>query len=119
LRYSEPDGHLDALAEYIAPSIASAVGLGPFDGPLLTRLSALDKTVRQFSVTDAPAENGHFPYLETLQGGLRSERLTALAVREGQTDLVMLRYLLEHSHDPVAALQAMRPLIAPGGMLLI
>lgn len=67
----------------------------------------------------AGAAPAGFPYLETLQACLRPGPLADVAKRYGRANLVLLRYLLEHSRDPVASLEGLKSLISPGGSLLI
>jgi hypothetical protein len=119
IRYTEPDAHLDAVVDCLDPSIATVFGLGPFDGPLLTRLGARRKQTCALDLGATQGENGVYPYLETLQDALRPDRLAAVAARHGGADLVVLRYLLEHSHDPIATLEGLKPLVAPRGALCI
>ncbi len=123
IKYNEPDRHLDDVAEKIGTALAgdcrSALGLGPFEAPLLDRLAfrgvkidAADLLARP----DAATTPDRYPYLETIQARLNAGGFANLSEKYG---LVSLRYVLEHSHDPLAALAAIKPLIAPGGMLLI
>lgn len=124
IRYNEPVAHLAAMAGRIrdlsvqpAPSV---VGVGPFDAPLLDGLSARGFTCRSLDLAaHLPAYAGRFPYLETLQELLRPATLGALAAGQGTADLVSCRYLLEHSHDPVASLHALQQLVSAGGTLLV
>jgi hypothetical protein len=126
IRYREPDAHLDDVVRRLLPSLSSgrarAIGVGPFDGPLLDRFE-------QHGVNPLPLDllgtrtSGHtagtYPNLETLQGLLRPAELAAIAAGCGNADIVVCRYVLEHSHDPVATLIGLKHLIGPGGTLLI
>ena len=126
LHYNEPDGHLDEVAGRLlrlsANRSATAIGVGPFDRPLLERLARYGI---EFSLVGPPDEEprliaeGKYPYLETFQARLRPVELAAMAERHGRADLVVCRYLLEHSHDPLATLVGLNQLIAADGMLLI
>ncbi|WP_315782729.1 class I SAM-dependent methyltransferase [Bradyrhizobium sp. SZCCHNPS1003] len=121
IRYREPEGHLDALVGELLslkPRACTALGTGPFEGPLLGRLQArgLTASALALGVDGAP---GRYPYLETWQATLRAERLAAEAAQLGTFDIVSCRYILEHTPEPVQALQALKVLLNPDGLLLI
>ncbi|MGA2045052.1 MAG: methyltransferase domain-containing protein [Roseiarcus sp.] len=131
IRYTEPHAHLDDLVESVlallkdagrAPAAGLALGLGPFEAPLLDRLAL--QGMRTEAPDLATAEDGAslaggFPYLETWQARLESGRLGRLAQKVGRADIVSCRYLLEHCHDPIASLQALGALLSPDGVLLL
>ena len=124
IRYNEPEAHLDSLAESLRgcfPAVdATAIGVGPFDGPLLDRLGKRAVACAELDLAaDARVEAGTFPYLETIQASLRPGILAGLAAQRGEADLVSCRYLLEHSHHPVAALRGLRALANPDGVVLV
>jgi SAM-dependent methyltransferase len=121
IRYREPEGHLDAVADAVLelrPRARRALGAGPFEQPLLARLSARGLSTAALELGIAPAQ-GRYPYLETWQAGLNRERLAVEAVRLGTFDLVSCRYILEHTPAPVQALEALKRLLSPDGLLLI
>lgn len=119
--YREPEGHLDAVTDAVLelrPQARQALGAGPFEQPLLTRLSARGLSTAALELDVAPAQ-GRYPYLETWQAGLNPERLAERAVRIGTFDLVSCRYIVEHTQAPVHALEALKHLLSPDGLLLI
>jgi len=121
IRYREPEGHLDALVGELLslnPRAGTVLGTGPFESPLLGRLQARGLAANALAL-DAPSAPGRHPYLETWQAGLHSERLAAEAARLGTYDIVSCRYIVEHTPEPVQALQALRHLLNPDGMLLV
>lgn len=120
LRYTEPEAHLDDLAERLRIR-GTAIGLGPFDRPLLDRLAkyGADVDVVRWPDMEPRRPDGGFPYLETYQSYLCDSPLGAVARERGKADLVALRYLLEHSHDPLASLRAMRQLLRDGGRVIV
>jgi SAM-dependent methyltransferase len=121
IRYREPEGHLDAMADAVLdlhPQARRALGAGPFEQPLLARLSARGLSTAALALDIAPAQ-GRYPYLETWQAGLNPQRLAATAVRLGTFDLVSCRYIVEHTQAPVSALEALKLLLSPDGLLLI
>ncbi|MGJ4994712.1 methyltransferase domain-containing protein [Bradyrhizobium sp. HKCCYLS3077] len=121
IRYREPEDHLDALAASLLslrPEAQRAIGTGPFELPLLSRLGArgLETSTLPIGV-DAPA--GRYPYLESWQTILNDERLSAASAQHGTFDIVSCRYIVEHSPTPVAALRALKHLLSPEGLLLV
>jgi SAM-dependent methyltransferase len=124
IKYREPDAHLDAfvdrlLAEH-AVGAASAFGVGPFDQPLLDRLDRRGLRISALDVRPPPsARDGGYPYLETWQLGLNAKRLAGFAGVRGKADIVCCRYLLEHCHDPLDALLAMRDVLSGDGVLIV
>jgi SAM-dependent methyltransferase len=121
IRYREPEGHLDAVADVVLdlrPPARRALGAGPFEQPLLARLSARGLSTAALELDIAPAQ-GRYPYLETWQVRLNPQRLAAEAVRLGTFDLVSCRYIVEHTPAPVQALEALKHLLSPDGLLLI
>jgi SAM-dependent methyltransferase len=121
IRYREPEDHLDALvSELVArrPGARSALGTGPFEQPLLSRLGARGLATQTLTL-DAPAVAGRYPYLESWQAALNDSRLSALAGELGTFDIISCRYIVEHASEPVAALAALKRLLKPEALLLI
>ncbi|MGJ4932447.1 class I SAM-dependent methyltransferase [Bradyrhizobium sp. HKCCYLS2038] len=121
IRYREPEGHLDALATSLLSlrsDARGAIGTGPFELPLLSRLAAhgLKTETLPLGVDASP---GRYPYLESWQSIIDEEHLLAASIRHGTFDIVSCRYLVEHSHTPVAALRSLRHLLRPEGLLLV
>ena len=54
-----------------------------------------------------PNAPSKYPYLESIQALLRPDVLAELASAQGTANLVICRYLLEHSNDPVASLKGL------------
>jgi SAM-dependent methyltransferase len=121
IRYREPEAHLDALVEELLclrPAARHALGTGPFEEPLLSRLAARGLDTKALPL-DAPSANGSYPYLESWQAGLDGQRLATVAAERGTFDIVSCRYIVEHSPAPVDALHALKRLVKPDGLLLI
>ena len=121
IRYREPEGHLDALVEALLafrPKARTALGTGPFEQPLLSRLAARGLATTAVEL-EAAAGAGRHPYLESWQASLNGTRLNEVAGRMGTFDIVSCRYIVEHSPDPVASIRALRAVLGPDGLLLI
>jgi SAM-dependent methyltransferase len=126
INYNEPDAHLDDFVAHLledllpGPDQSIALGLGPFEAPLLRRLSARGLVVKSPDLLAADvAPNGCFPYLETWQARLEPQTLGQLVTKQGRADIVSCRYLLEHCHDPIGALRALGQLLRPNGLLIL
>jgi hypothetical protein len=122
IKYREPESHLDSVVTHLlsGPSIkaVAAFGVGPFDQPLLDRLA--QRGLSSLALDTRPPQTGDgFPYLETWQSGLSATSLAEIAGTKGKADIVSCRYLLEHCHDPLGALQGMRQLLSADGVLII
>ncbi|MGJ5083693.1 methyltransferase domain-containing protein [Bradyrhizobium sp. HKCCYLS3013] len=121
IRYREPEGHLEALVESLfslRPDAQSAIGTGPFERPLLSRLAARGLVSRALELEPGAAA-GRYPYLETWQASLNEPHLSAKAAQLGTFDIVSCRYVVEHTPEPVAALQALKRLLNPDGLLVV
>jgi SAM-dependent methyltransferase len=122
IRYREPEAHLDDLVATVLdafrPAARSALGVGPFETPLLSRLAARGIATTTVEL-DAATGEGRYPYLESWQASLNNPRLDEIAGRMGTFDVVSCRYIVEHSPDPVASIRALRAVLRPGGLLLI
>lgn len=97
-----------------------AMGIGPFDAPLLDQVTQWGfnciKLDLYAHLTYTPAR---YPYLESIQALLRPDVLAELASAQGTANLVICRYLLEHSNDPVASLKGLGHLMVKDGLLFI
>ncbi|BAM88508.1 putative S-adenosyl-L-methionine (SAM)-dependent methyltransferase [Bradyrhizobium oligotrophicum S58] len=121
IRYREPESHLDALVERLVsfrPLAGRALGTGPFEQPLLTRLAGRGLQIESLDLEEKGC-GGRHPYLETWQARLNAADLAAPAASLGTFDIVSCRYLIEHTSAPVDALQALKTLLSPQGLLLI
>jgi hypothetical protein len=127
IRYNEPDQHLDAAVARLLGLLERpprrVLGTGPFDQPLLDRLTrdgaiaqAIDlrETHPQQQTTSIGAS---YPYLETIQARLSDGGLVAAAGEHA--DLVVCRYLLEHCHAPLDALRALGDAATPDGVVIV
>lgn len=126
IKYREPEGHLDSVVAHLlsgprakaGSNAGVAFGIGPFDQPLLDRLA--QRGLSSLALDTRPPQTGDgFPYLETWQLGLNAASLAEIAGTKGKADIVSCRYLLEHCHDPLGALQGMQPLLSTDGVLII
>jgi SAM-dependent methyltransferase len=122
IRYNEPDAHLDDLVDRLRAACPrttpTAFGVGPFEAPLLDRLSRYGGT-HHINLIPSHGDAEGYPYLETWQARLDAAMVEAVARVHGTADIVSCRYLLEHCHAPKLALDALSRLLAPSGILVI
>ena len=124
LTYNEPEGHLDTLVDRLRqlPGIGSGsriIGLTYKDDSTIARFNKLGHTntyrvqaQADLGFTDACAG------LESIQAAINASMVTKLAGKHGQADLLLVRHVLEHAHDPRAILSALKALVKPDGYLI-
>ncbi|MCE2949597.1 MAG: class I SAM-dependent methyltransferase [bacterium] len=124
LTYNEPEGHLDRLVERLRalPGIdagARIAGLTYKDDTTLARFNRLGfadtyryDTARDLGLDDPCAS------LESIQAAVDEPTAARLAARHGRADLLLVRHVIEHAHDPLRFLEAVSALVKPGGYLL-
>lgn len=124
ITYSEPEGHLDQMVDDLISMTgldagARIVGLSYKDDSTLARFNR-----RGFANTyrlDIEQDLGvvePLAGLETIQCALTAERADLLARRHGQADLLLVRHVLEHAHEPVRFLGALARLVKPTGCMV-
>jgi len=125
IRYNEPSEHLDAAVGQVKTLFPVgqshvAMGIDPFDAPLLERMTQCGLTRMQLDLSARlPYEPARYPYLESIHALLRPGVLAELESDQGTAKLVLCRYLIENSHDPVASLQGLGHLLVEDRLLLI
>jgi SAM-dependent methyltransferase len=125
LTYNEPEGHLDSLAVRLAGlngvSNSSVIrGLTYKDESTLKRLQRLG--IRHASAYDAARDLGvedRCAGLETVQELVTMEAAERLTKAHGAADMLLVRHVLEHAHDPSAFLAALGRMVKPGGYLVL
>lgn len=124
IRYNEPEAHLDDLAARLLAACRrddpTVIGVGPFETPLLERLQRHGAKTRLADlIASCPGGAYGYPYLETWQARLDARRMDAVMHAGGAADIVTCRYLLEHCHAPVAALEALSRVLSEHGIVVI
>ena len=124
LTYTEPEGHLDGLVERLRrlPGInadSRIFALTYKDDSTLARFSRLGHahTYRYDPAADFGIHD-RFAGLESIQAALDESVAARLADRHGAADLLLVRHVLEHAHDPSRFLRAAAKLVKPGGYLM-
>jgi hypothetical protein len=124
LTYNEPESHLDHLVDRLCrlPGMnhgARIVGLTYKDDSTLHRFNRLgySNTYRYDARADFALQDPNAG-LETIQAVLDTTTASRLAATHGVADLLLVRHVLEHAHDPAAFLLTLCKLVKRGGYLL-
>lgn len=125
--YSEPEDHLDQLADVIRalPGIGPeslAGGVSFKDDTTLRRLSerGIGRTWRLDIRADLDRPDAHGGYgAETIQIELTPERAARIAERHGAADVLLVRHIAEHAHDPKRFFQSLVDLTSPNGYVVL
>jgi len=125
ISYNEPEGHLDDLVEILAAKIdlsakTHIVGVTYKDESTLARFNrkGVADTYRLSQADDLHIAEP-LASLETIQHVLSPDAAATLAAKIGQADILLVRHILEHAHEPRRLLEACRNLCKPGGLLVI
>lgn len=124
ITYNEPEGHLDSLAEIVSklPGLtqgAAILGVSYKDDSTIRRLKE-----RGFTNTRRldPAEDlgiiGKKAEIETIQDCLTPEAANEIVQRYGHADIVIARHIVEHAHDTLSFMEALKQLIKPHGYIV-
>jgi hypothetical protein len=124
ISYNEPERHLDDLVARLAtlPGITTRstfAGLTYKDDSTLARLNHLGfaATWRPDIARDLGIEAMHSG-IESVQERLTLEAAEELAAKFGRPDVLVVRHVLEHTHDTRTALEWARGLVQPGGYVV-
>ncbi len=124
ITYNEPEGHLDTLADLLRelPGVDAAsvfAGISFKDDTTLARMRARGvlQTWRLETDTDLGVPE-HGIGAETIQDRLTVETTSRIAARRGAADVLLVRHIFEHAHDPERFLRAAMALVRLGGYLV-
>ncbi len=124
ITYNEPESHLDGLAEMISslPGIkkdAYVCGLSYKDDSTLRRLKGLGfKNVNRIDPTNDLGIKAQRAEIESLQDRMTPEAATAIGRKYGLADVILVRHILEHTHDTSRFITALKKLIKPDGYVV-
>lgn len=124
ITYNEPEAHLDAMVEMLCalPGInaeSKIAGMTYKEDTTLHRFREREyaRTWRadvsgDLGITDVQAG------IETVQGRIQPALAAQLQAKHGVPDLVIVRHMLEHTHDPARFLETFRRLVSPTGYVV-
>lgn len=124
IRYNEPEAHLDSLVDSLTrlPGIhpgSRILGVTYKEDSTLRRLQ--ERGFTQTSRCD-PAADLLIPNpcagVEFVQHNLTPDLVPHLRQRHNTPDLVIVRHVIEHTHNTPAFLQTFRSLVAPNGYVV-
>lgn len=124
LTYNEPESHLDDLVSRLCGLAgicrdSRIVGLTYKDDSMLARFKRLGYTdTYRYQMNADLGLHDRCAGLESIQAALDESMASTLAVRHGRADILIIRHVLEHAHDPALFLRAARTLVKPGGYLV-
>ena len=121
ITYNEQEGHLDDLVDKVCQlsglTTASTIGAISFkDDSTITRFRkrGFGNTWR-LQIEKDLGINDHLAGLETIQSYLKPAKAREMLAERGLTDVLIVRHILEHAHEPKEFLAALRELVKPGG----
>ncbi|MBI2442226.1 MAG: SAM-dependent methyltransferase [Lentisphaerae bacterium] len=125
ITYSEPEGHLDKLADMLAelPGLTPhsvIAGISFKDDSLLRRLN--ERGFANSWRLDPQVDLGigvKGAGIETLQDRLTPERAEIILRHHPPADLLIMRHVWEHSFEPRRLIAAVRKLLSPQGYLVL
>ncbi len=124
LKYNEPEGHLDDLVSKILnlPGIntsSSFCGISGFEASTLARINNNGYlNTWQLDIKNDLAINDKFASVETIQEILNIDKAEHIITNHGATDVVIARYILEHAHQPLKFIAALKKMVSPNGYLV-
>ena len=124
ISYNEPEDHLDQMVDDLIRITdlkpdAHIIGLSYKDDTTLARFNrrGFVNTYRYDMEKDLCIA-GPLAGLETIQAAMTPEIADALAKKHAQADLMMVRHVLEHAHEPKRFLDAIGRLVKPTGTMV-
>jgi hypothetical protein len=121
---NEPEGHLDSLVEALValPGIsltANVCGVSHKDESTLKRLreKGFQKTWRISPSEDLGISHPRAG-IELIQQRVKPSIVPVLRSKYGAADVIIARHVLEHTHEPLQFMQALRELVRPGGYIV-
>lgn len=124
ITYNEPEGHLDDLVENIIAlsglnNNAKIGGISFKDDTTLERFNkkGFKHTWRIDPKEDLGIEQPGIG-IETIQAYLTADNLSKIIGRRGKSDILIVRHILEHAHDPVQLLEVLKGLTTPNGYIV-
>jgi len=124
LTYNEPEGHLDDLVEKLSEMMVDSRNL-QIHGVTYKDESTLERFQRKGGANtyllkqhDDLGIKDHLASLETIQQVLSPDLANELVTKLGKADVLLVRHILEHAHEPRMFLEACEKLCRPEGVMV-
>ena len=125
IRYTEPEKHLDDMVETIAklPGVTEdsrVMGVSYKEDSALERFrnQGFVNTFRLDIGADLGIENRNAG-IESIQDALTPRKANEIAAQKNKADVVIARHILEHSHNPLGFLDALKNLVKEKGYIVL
>ncbi len=124
ITYNEPEEHLDHLVDIIKklPGITkdSAIcGVSYKEDTTLTRFNQLEfKNTWRVDMNKDLGISDTKSNLESIQQNLRPSIINSIHKKYGVPDLIIVRHILEHTHDTLEFMSALKKLVNPSGYII-
>lgn len=122
--YNEPEGHLDTMVDDVIDLIglknqSLICGISYKDDTTLARFKnkGYEKIYRLNLAEDLKIQDS-FVGIETIQEAISSLNLENFVKFHGKADLLLVRHVLEHAHNPRKFIQSIVQLVKPGGYMV-
>ena len=122
IKYNEPANHLDLLVDRIIklPRISRDSLIAGFTQEDVTSIARLNQlgfanTFRVDTTLDLDGPTSVLESVELIDSEVRVKEITS---RRGLVDLLIVRYALEHAHNPRAFLDSLKLLVKPSGYII-
>jgi len=122
--YNEPESHLDRMVDDLISLTglkknSSILGLTYKDDTTLERFKkrGYEKNYRLSLSEDLKIKNP-LAGLETIQEFVSTTSLDSLTLYENKPDLLLVRHVLEHAHNPRKFIQSLTHQVKPGGYMV-
>jgi len=124
IKYNEPEEHLNHMVDIVAklPDIqksAQICGISFKDDSTLDRLQKLGfKHNWRIDPNKDLNINNTGAGIETIQSSLVPATAKKMVIKHGQSDIIIARHILEHTHYPQQFIEALKQLLKPNGYIV-
>ena len=123
ISYNEQEGHLDDLVQKVLalPGVTDSSSVGAIsykDDTTLARLQKAGLAGWRLDLREDLNVSDPLSGLETIQNALTPQTADTVALHRQQVDVLIVRHILEHAHDPRSFADSLNRLIKPGGYLV-
>lgn len=124
ITYQEPEGHLDKLVEMISQlsgitSKSSFLGVSDYEDSTLERLRKKNFLQTWRLVLDQDLGTcDSFSVIETIQRYLTHKNIKKITNNNTYPQVIIVRDLLEHAHDPLSFMYGLRDIVLPNGYVV-